>query len=942
MADCIKKKYSKFTWFIYELLVFLLIVAIGGINEAAYAFDRNVPKYVGISSGRAIKTLSLADGMAGEVVNRVVTDHSGRIWIATNNGVNMYNGSWLVTFPIPAHDYSMVNVHDLCETDDGCLYAATDNGVYKFDYAWNKIAPTISEARCLTAVGDQLYIGNTQGLFALEGKKLKVVWNKFKEEDGVRHCIVDEDGVVWFISANALYSYRPSGTAVKMYPVSFIKDETGDFSQFAKAGNRIFIGTTFSGLHIYNLAAGTTEKVKGVGNVVMTVRQSHDGFVCVATDGAGAYLIDPENCEVVEHYTADNSELPSNAVYSFYRDERGANWFGLMRYGLSYSLPTSNLFQPYASDNFTTRGVNVRSFLIRGHESLIGTNNGCWYTDANRHLSRYLSPEELGGHIVNGVVWWNGAYYIGTYDGGVRKLDTNALTLSTLSAVPQLAHTTAGDIKVGPDSCLWIGSGNGLFIIRRDGTFLHLSDKNSNIVSGDIVSIAFDAGGKAWLSGASGVSVYDSASGELSKLNVPDSLSYKQSHLHITSGSDEKFYLHNGPRLLYAKADMSSYGHVVLPPVLAHCWLRGFVDDKNGHYWLATEIGLFRLSYDCEEILHFGTAEGLLGEINALQMDDEDSLWVATSQGLYAIDSTRISEWMQVNECPIQLFNMRRGTDLLSDADQLNINDEKHIQLTWNIRSEVFQAEAIMLDYAQEKGRLFEYRVDGSAWMTIATGQPLDVRHLLLGVHKLDVRCSGMPATKVTYTITVVPSAAAIIELVVLLIALISLFIFYRYRKSTKVLLSERSEMEDALMAAEEELRNDNEEPIQKYQNVKLDEQECEDVVRRMRELLEDERLFTNPDLKRTDLADRLHVSPTRLSQIFTLYLKENYYEFVNRYRLAEFKHLIAEGEYRRFTITALSEQCGFKKTSFFTTFRKVEGMTPAEYLKKKNISVKF
>ena len=287
-------------------------------------------------------------------------------------------------------------------------------------------------------------------------------------------------------------------------------------------------------------------------------------------------------------------------------------------------------------------------------------------------------------------------------------------------------------------------------------------------------------------------------------------------------------------------------------------------------------------------------------------------------------------------------FNMRRGADLLTDADQLNINDEKHIRLSWNFRSEVFQAEAVMLDYAQETGRLYEYRIDGGPWTVASDGQPLDVRHLMLGTHALEVRLSGLAATAVTYSISVVPSVAAIIEFVLLLIVLIALFIFYRYRKNTKVLLSERDEMEDALMAAEEELQSDNDEPVQKYQNVKLDEQECEDVVRQMRELLESERLFTNPDLKRTDLADRLHVSPTRLSQIFTLHLKENYYEFINRYRLAEFRRLIAAGEYRRFTITALSEQCGFKKTSFFTTFRKVEGMTPAEYLKKQNITAKF
>ena len=107
-----------------------------------------------------------------------------------------------------------------------------------------------------------------------------------------------------------------------------------------------------------------------------------------------------------------------------------------------------------------------------------------------------------------------------------------------------------------------------------------------------------------------------------------------------------------------------------------------------------------------------------------------------------------------------------------------------------------------------------------------------------------------------------------------------------------------------------------------------------------MKDYVERERVYTNADLKMKDLADVLHLSSSKLSQVFNLYLNENYYEFINRYRLDEFKRLIAAGEHTRFTITALSEQCGFKKSNFFSTFRKVEGVTPVEYLKKQGVKV--
>ena len=184
------------------------------------------------------------------------------------------------------------------------------------------------------------------------------------------------------------------------------------------------------------------------------------------------------------------------------------------------------------------------------------------------------------------------------------------------------------------------------------------------------------------------------------------------------------------------------------------------------------------------------------------------------------------------------------------------------------------------------------------------------------------------------------------------------------------MLLSERDEIEDALIESEElrvkseefweqraqtslldlPSREQNgqsqfaaalqEEPAEKYQKVKIDEEECADIVKRMKEYIEREKVYTNADLKMKDLADVLHLSAPKLSQVFNLYLGQNYYDFINGYRLNEFKRLIDEGEYKRFTITALSEQCGFKKSNFFSTFRKVEGMTPVEYLKKHGVKM--
>ena len=120
-----------------------------------------------------------------------------------------------------------------------------------------------------------------------------------------------------------------------------------------------------------------------------------------------------------------------------------------------------------------------------------------------------------------------------------------------------------------------------------------------------------------------------------------------------------------------------------------------------------------------------------------------------------------------------------------------------------------------------------------------------------------------------------------------------------------------------------------------KYEKARIDEKEMERLFLRMDKYVSEAKPYLNKELKMSDIASTLGVSASQLSQVFSLHVKEPYYDYINAYRLEEFKRLVAEGLHKQFTVAALSEQCGFKKTSFFSTFRKVEGMTPTEWIQK-------
>lgn len=907
---------------------------------------------------QTMTNLTLGDGLSGETVNHVITDHLGYTWIATTGGVSVFDGKHLMNMRLTDDKGRWLAVSCLCKTRSHGIYAATRAGLYQLTHdggRFTRVLPEVENPQTLLAVGDTVYIGGEQGLQVYDGSHLKqtdVSVGRKGLDNIVRHYAIDDHDAVWFLGRYSLNRYDPKTGKVDSHDLTTPSRQPGEagscmagkvLSQFDITGTRVWIGTRDGGLFVYDVTTRTAHHVEGVGNIVTSVRRSRDGLVAVATDGTGGYLIDTETERVVEHFSSDATgmhRLPTNALYSFYRDDRGINWLGTVRHGLVYEPYSSGLFLPYTPDGMTTLGMNVRSFLLHGSQTVIGLQDGMWLVDASQHTRRYFTPDELGGHIVNNLCWWQGSYVVGLYDGGVRLLDGRSGTLSRQQWSPLLNDANVGAIEVAPDSSLWIGCSDGLFIIRRDGSVQHLTEQNSKITGGIIIDITFDAEGNAWLSGAKGLSVYSCASREVVDANFPSDFFHREGYMRGMRSHDSLIYMRNGPQLFYTTSRMERYGEVTLPVSLTDRWCRAMADDMQGRLWLASERGLLGIGYDGHNLIQIGEGEGLRGsQVNDLRLDGDGRLWVATSQGLFSTSLQELTRMQHHAGAPITLYTIRCGSDLLSNMEMADVTEHHRIRLTWNLTSQVLQAEPLLLDYASQQGRSYEYRVDGGPWQLIDAGQSLDVRRLFLGSHTLTIRLSGVKGTKTSYTLSVVPSVMAIVEFILLITALVLLWLWWRYRKRTNVLLSERNEIEEALVESEqlraevEELRVETEEP--KYQKVKIDEAECADIVSRMKEYIERERVYVNQELKMKDLADVMHLSAPKLSQVFNLYLQTTYYDFINQYRLDEFKRLVEAGELKRYTITALSEQCGFRKSNFFSTFRKVEGMTPAEYLKK-------
>ncbi len=98
---------------------------------------------------------------------------------------------------------------------------------------------------------------------------------------------------------------------------------------------------------------------------------------------------------------------------------------------------------------------------------------------------------------------------------------------------------------------------------------------------------------------------------------------------------------------------------------------------------------------------------------------------------------------------------------------------------------------------------------------------------------------------------------------------------------------------------------------------------------------MEKERPYLNPDLTLEELSKMVSIPPRSLTTVMNECLNQNFYDFINSYRVKESARMLLEKSPKFKTILEVLFEAGFKnKSSFNTAFKKHNGMTPTEYRK--------
>ena len=111
----------------------------------------------------------------------------------------------------------------------------------------------------------------------------------------------------------------------------------------------------------------------------------------------------------------------------------------------------------------------------------------------------------------------------------------------------------------------------------------------------------------------------------------------------------------------------------------------------------------------------------------------------------------------------------------------------------------------------------------------------------------------------------------------------------------------------------------------------KLSQSDAKLWLVKLERVMTEKEVYKNPDLKLGDLSKEIQISAHQLSQLLNDELGKNFTTYVNEFRIREACRILSADQ--RFTLESVGYEVGFNsKSTFFSAFKKFNGVTPAVY----------
>jgi ligand-binding sensor domain-containing protein/AraC-like DNA-binding protein len=886
------------------------------------------------------------EGNDNPTINAIFKDSKRFVWLGGEKKLVRFDG--IHTLVIPTIDESNIafDVKAISEFKDKCIVIGTNKGLFRFPNNDDKpelqkiFAKEIDEVTTLLAINsDQVLVGSAHGVKLISLSKASIrdlpISSNLLDK---ANCIIGMSrlkDVVYILTKDGLYSLNLNKlvyTHVANYSSAGV-----DQTSIVATPQKLYIGTMGKGIIPYNLKTQHTESPLPIAATVVTSVVTDSGYnnLYIGTDGSGVFemsIPDEKLLNHLHHQTNNYYSLHNNQVRSLMQDDKNSLWVGYYQNGVDYMLDNTGAFSVFNDDSYiSSRGLAVRAMTAKDHKIALGTREGLIYMDFDKHTTTRLNASALRSDMVLSLFETKDKLFIGTYGGGLSMVSLQTMAVEKFSGNGDVTFSNGHVfcITQQDDNNLWIGTNTGLYHLKDNVVVSHYLSSNSKLPEGNVYAIFFDSQHKGWICTEAGICIYDPAHDELRTDVFPKGFPHdKRIHTVYEDSKHRLYFLPEKGTAFRTTLDMKNLTmlNVSKGQELEY---KGVVEDKNGAIWLTTNHGVFR-SDSKDHWHHYGFADGIPSQVFLQcrpQIDLAGNIWFGNSDGLIKCDPTII------DTCQSKSYGIY-PVAVKADGESICIPiiDNHNIKLPEHYATIIFDLSTF--NYSIDDAQDYEYSIDGEDWEAVRNDFSVILNDIGGGSHKLIVRHRDDISSEVIINISMPYSWIGKL-VIILIISLIAMGIYLIWhllytRARARIRRAAEIKAEAERVAKAEELASKK-----KYSANQLSEEKCREIVSKIQTVMSEQKPFLNPDMNIGDLATLTNVSSHKLSYIFSQYMNMSFYDYVNRYRVDEFKAIVAAYGVDTLTLSALAEKAGFSsRASFFRHFKEIEGITPGEYIK--------
>lgn len=673
------------------------------------------------------------DGLSSNTIYSIYRDSYGFLWLGTEDGLNRYDGKTYKVYRYDANHLGLKSNHitALCEDHQGRIWiGTTGGGLSYYDRKLDKIF-------AYEKTPDERWLSSA--ITSLKKDHKGNIW-------------VSSYGNITIINAKDIHK-MPDASYNKV--ISFFlerftryifKDKEGQM-WISSIGTVYKISKDFNEIDAYKIPSKTNSTIE-----ISSITEDENKRIW-AGSSHGLYFLDYKGSSFKAFDSVADSRLSSNKVYALGKDRKGGVWVGTDN-GLDI-LNTSN----FSIQRFRPNISNIHSLSHKSIRSIYADQFGIyWVGTYQGGLNKYdtnLSQFGLKGinllerrgestNMITSFLEYNNNVLLGVDGGGVYMYDRELDKLTPLNLIENIKDYTVLALE-GSGNEVWIGTyQQGIIqydLNSKSSKKIQAGNGSNQLNNSEVFCLTLDYKGDLWIgTNGGGINILNAKDGTVSKYlgqNRNENIDLEPPNNFIRAFKEDSEHnmwvgsFGSGLSVYNPKTKKTTF-YDRENSGLPSNYILAIHIDKRGTAWVGTNgngIGVLRKGSKKFETI--SENEGLInGVIQSIVEDDNGKIWFSTNRGLSCYDPNNKSFKNYTQSAGLQQGSFMLGAGLKTSDGEIFFGGQNGFNHFYpkDLKTNVNPAHVVLTDLKIDNQIVLPSE-DGPIQSTLQTSESIKLKY---------------------------------------------------------------------------------------------------------------------------------------------------------------------------------------------------------------------